>query len=68
MSVENGKVCCNCRHNIRRDEGGDCINYCDVDRHYIGYLECMTGCCGLWGTEADAETRLMSLEPERREE
>lgn len=51
MSVENGKVCCNCRHNIRHyeDKGGAC--YCDIDNHYIGYIECMEGWCRHWAKE-----------------
>jgi len=51
MSVENGKVCCNCRHNIRHyeDECGVC--YCNIDNHYIGYFECMEGWCRHWAKE-----------------
>jgi hypothetical protein len=51
MSVDNGKVCCNCRHNIRHyeDKGGAC--YCDIDNHYIGYVECMVHWCRHWSKE-----------------
>jgi len=55
MSRENNKVCCNCRHNIRNydDEGGAC--HCDIDGHYIGYVECMTGWCRRWAKEKEGD-------------
>jgi len=55
MSVENGKVCCNCRHNIRHyeDKGGAC--YCNIDNHYIGYYECMTGWCRRWAKDKEVQ-------------
>lgn len=48
MSEENGKVCCSCGHNIRADRDGRIECYCDVDYHYICYIECMTGWCRHW--------------------
>lgn len=58
MSVENGKVCCNCRHNIRklkyRITAIEC--YCDIDNHYIGYVECMEGWCKHWAKERQTES------------
>lgn len=48
MSVENGKVCCNCRHCIRI---GDWECECQEDGHYIGYVECMEGWCRHWATD-----------------
>lgn len=51
MSVENGKVCCNCRHNIRhfnKDKGGA---HCDIDNHYIGYVACMEYWCRHWASD-----------------
>lgn len=48
MSVYNDKVCCNCRHDIRTD---DYENYCDIDGHYIGYIECFEGWCRHWAKE-----------------
>lgn len=43
------RCCCNCRHNIRYfDEGGMCYCYCEIDRHYIGYVECFEGWCRRW--------------------
>ena len=49
MSVENGKVCCSCRHNIRSGEPIKC--HCEVDGHYIGYIECMTHWCRHWARD-----------------
>lgn len=54
MSVENGKVCCNCRHDIRtKDKSGDIKNTCDIDGSYIGYVRCMTGWCRHWAKEKE---------------
>lgn len=49
MSAENGKVCCNCRHNIRTtvDEYHTKCN-CDIDGHYIGYVACFEHWCRHW--------------------
>lgn len=55
MSVENGKVCCNCRHCIRQWDDKKhsewCHTYCDIDQHYIGYVECHTGWCKHWSED-----------------
>ena len=41
MSEQNGKVCCNCRHDIRtEDDRGDIKNTCDIDGSVIGYVKC----------------------------
>lgn len=54
MSAENGKVCCNCRHDIRtKDKSGDIKNTCDIDGSYIGYVRCMTGWCRHWAKESE---------------
>ena len=61
MSVETGHVCCNCRHCERRwdndDHDGLCQTYCDIDGHYIGYIECHTGWCRHWSKETGARRR-----------
>ena len=51
MSVENGKVCCNCRHNkrVENDNRDECR--CEIDDHYIGYIECFEGWCRHWAKE-----------------
>ena len=51
MSVENGKVCCNCRHNIRTGEVPKIECHCDIDNSYIGYVQCMEGWCKHWSKE-----------------
>lgn len=51
MSQDNGKVCCNCRHNIRQSKENHIECHCDIDNHYIGYVECMTGWCRHWAKE-----------------
>lgn len=55
MSVENNKVCCNCRHNIRTGEIGNIQCHCDIDNHYIGYVQCMEYWCRHWSKEKDNE-------------
>jgi len=57
MSEENGKVCCNCRHNIRTGTGEDVECYCEVDDHYIGYVACMTYWCRRWAKEKEDGTK-----------
>ena len=60
MSVANGKVCCNCRHCVRQWDNdkheGMCHTYCDIDGHYIGYVECHEGWCRRWSKEKEDET------------
>lgn len=56
MSVENGKVCCNCRHNIRKyshEWGVRC--YCDIDKKYMSYAQVMEGWCRHWSKEREVE-------------
>ena len=55
MSEENGKVCCNCRHNIRTGEKINIECHCDLDNHYIGYIACMTHWCRHWSREKEQE-------------
>ena len=52
MSEANGKVCCNCRHNIRhRDEEDMCHCECEVKGKWLSYLKVMTGWCRYWAKE-----------------
>ena len=56
MSEENGKVCCNCRHNIRRDDDkGFTHCYCEIDDKYMGYAQVMEGWCKHWSKERREE-------------
>ena len=53
--AERKRVCCNCEHNIRREVTGLGKPFitcdCELDGHYIGYVECMTGWCRHWKKE-----------------
>lgn len=51
MSVDNGKVCCNCRHNIRTGEIDNIQCHCEIDGSYIGYVQCMEHWCRHWSKE-----------------
>lgn len=42
------KVCCNCRHNIRKGEITNIECYCEIDNHHIGYVSCFTDKCKRW--------------------
>lgn len=57
MSVENGKVCCNCRHNIRaRDEKYDMIICrCEIHDCYMSYVQVMEEWCRRWSKEKERE-------------
>ena len=55
MSEQNGKVCCNCRHNIRIPKQIYIECYCNIDNHYIGYNECMTGWCRHWAKDKEVK-------------
>lgn len=54
MSVENGKVCCNCRHCIRvkLPEYGT-ICHCEVTGNDMGYVQVMDGWCRHWAKEKE---------------
>lgn len=55
MSVNNGKVCCNCRHNIRINKENDITCYCDIDNLILNYYDVMTGWCRHWSKERKKE-------------
>lgn len=51
----NEKVCCNCRHNIRKkDKDGRIECECDIDNSYIGYVQCMESRCKHWAKEKES--------------
>lgn len=52
MSVENGRVCCNCRHCIREWNGSDCRCRCEVSGDYLGYVRVMEDWCRHWAKES----------------
>ena len=46
------RCCCNCRHDIReRQKDGPVNCHCEIDGHYIGYLECFDGWCRRWAKD-----------------
>lgn len=51
MSEENGKVCCNCRHNNRKWTDGKCECKCGISGDWLSYLRVMTGWCKHWAKE-----------------
>lgn len=56
MSVENGKVCCNCRHCIRyRDDDGYLRVFCEVDGESKNYIRVMEGWCRHWAKEREVK-------------
>ena len=43
--------CCNCHRNIRTKEADGYVRCnCEIDGHYIGYVECFEGWCKHWKT------------------
>ena len=55
MSEENGKACCNCRHNIRTQAEDIITCHCEMDGHYIGYIACFEGWCQHWAKDRSFE-------------
>lgn len=55
MSVEKGKVCCNCRHCIRSyNEEYEMIECrCEISGEYLGYVRVMVGWCRHWAKEKE---------------
>ena len=46
------RCCCNCRHDIRtKEDSGYISNHCEIDGHYIGYVECFDGWCRHWAKD-----------------
>jgi len=55
----NEKVCCNCRHNIRKkDKDGRIECECDIDNSYIGYVQCMNYKCRHWAKEKESGEKM----------
>lgn len=56
MSVENGKVCCNCRHCKRIPQKDYVECRCEIDDRYLRYTEVMTGWCRHWSKDKVGDT------------
>ena len=50
--MSKNRCCCNCRRNKRTDENQRIVCHCEVDGHYIGYVQCFTGWCRRWASDA----------------
>lgn len=49
---ERKRCCCNCGHNIRHEIKPSVIECsCEIDGHYISYVECFEGWCRRWKKE-----------------
>ena len=49
---DESKCCCSCEHNIRTwDSNGHCTCRCDIDNHYIGYVENFDTVCDEWKSD-----------------
>lgn len=57
MSVENGKVCCNCRHckRIAKEQGKRIECRCDIDNAYLTYTNVLAYWCRRWAKERDED-------------
>ena len=52
MNEKNGKVCCNCRHCIRKQHSiYQTIWECEITGEYLGYTRVMTEWCRHWAKE-----------------
>lgn len=49
------RVCCNCRHNKRIPKRTYIQCKCDIDGHYIGYVQCFDNWCRHWANERRAD-------------
>lgn len=45
------RVCCNCGHNIRTPQKTYIDCNCDIDGHYIGYIDNFDCWCRHWARE-----------------
>lgn len=46
------RCCCNCRHNIRTERVNlPTVCNCEIDGHYIGYVECFDDWCRRWASD-----------------
>lgn len=64
MSADNGKVCCNCRHNIREyNKEYDMIQCrCEVSNERMGYMQVMEGWCKHWSKEDESKWIIQKAE------
>lgn len=53
MTVDNGRVCCNCNHCKRTEDDayGIVLVHCDAHHVYLSYADVMAGSCERWKPE-----------------
>jgi hypothetical protein len=42
------ECCITCKHNIRKSDEKGIYCECEIDKHYIGYIECFDSVCERW--------------------
>lgn len=42
------RCCCNCRHDIRTGDEAYIECHCEIDGHYINYVQTFEGWCRHW--------------------
>lgn len=58
MSEENGKVCCNCRHNVRAETHDGIVSCkCDINNSWLSYITVMTHWCRHWSKDRELEEK-----------
>lgn len=57
MSEQNGKVCCNCRHNARIEvvENDMILCRCAITGKFLSYSDVMEGWCRYWAKDKEVE-------------
>lgn len=45
------RFCWNCRHNIRTGDISNRECHCEIDGHWIGYVQCFEGWCRRWAMD-----------------
>lgn len=55
--MDRNRCCCNCRHCIRiRNKNGTYMhNECEIDKHYIGYVDTFCCWCHRWASVASVK-------------
>ena len=46
--IEKQRVCCNCRNRVT----SEVVSRCNIDRHYIEYLQCYSNWCPHWARDS----------------
>jgi hypothetical protein len=42
------ECCCSCKHNKRKKDGENIYCECEIDKHYIGYIQSFEMICERW--------------------